>query len=162
METQKFELSVKSVVSLQQLIYKKKSGFPFSSSKSSVWLQKACLWRRLECCMSLQAAGTHMMSMPWCTHSSHNAALPAAGLSGPPGSGILGVSACWYCGEEKKGRGWGREVDTVNPVERSGHDDVSRQWRSADVSHLSQKKTCSDINYLLHIPPCRNLSLFSN
>lgn len=40
--------------------------------------------------------------MPWCTHSSHSAALPAAGLSGPPGLGILGVSACWYCKELKK------------------------------------------------------------
>lgn len=51
-------------------------------------------------------AGTNMMFMPWCTRSSHNAALPAAGLSGPPGLGILGVSACWYCGEEKKRGGW--------------------------------------------------------
>lgn len=47
--------------------------------------------------MSLQtltAAGTDMMFTPWCTRSSHNAVLPADGLSGRPGLGILGVSAC--------------------------------------------------------------------
>lgn len=57
-------------------------------------------------------AGTDMMFMPWCTRSSHNAALPAAGLSGPPGPGIRGVSACWYCGEEKK-RTWSNQRNAL-------------------------------------------------
>lgn len=106
-----------SLLCLSSSSFIKKSGFPFLSSKCSIWLQKECLWRRLECCMSLQApmvAGTNMMFMPWCTRSSHNAALPAAGLSGPPGLGILGVSACWYCGEEKKrGGGHGQTSGTL-------------------------------------------------
>lgn len=52
---------------------------------------------KLHGCKSQQVppvAGRNTMFMPWCTHSSHSAALPAAGLSGPPGLGILGVSAC--------------------------------------------------------------------
>lgn len=35
-----------------------------------------------------------MKFMPWCTHSSHNAVLPAAGLLESPDLGILGASTC--------------------------------------------------------------------
>ncbi len=110
------------------------------SSKSSAWLKKECLWRR-ECCMSLHtltAAGTDMMFTPWCIHSFHNAARPAAGLSGPPGSGILGVSACWYCGEEKEKSGQG--VDMVNPDERCGHDDSYLAGGGVLMSHTYPKE----------------------
>lgn len=43
---------------------------------------------------NLRAVESDALFMPWCTHSSHSAALPKVGPSGPPGLGILGVSAC--------------------------------------------------------------------
>lgn len=56
-----------------------------------------CLWRRFKCrtrLQNLRAAGPDTLFMPWCTRSSHSAALPTVGLSGPLGLGILVISAC--------------------------------------------------------------------
>lgn len=76
-------------------------GIPFLSRKcSSIYFKETIgylnksdkNWSNLE--DSLMEEEIMILFMPWCNRSSHSAEQLAAGLSGPPGLDILGVSAC--------------------------------------------------------------------
>lgn len=82
-------VSIQSGVALQQLIHNNLN-FPFFVVQQKQRLAAESVHESA----NPQSSSRETDTTPWCNHSSHNAAQPAAGLSGPPGLGILGVSAC--------------------------------------------------------------------
>lgn len=87
-------VSVQSVVLLQQLFEFRFS--LFVQHKQLLTTENVCEGGGGSCMtpQTVTTAGADRTFKPWCTRSSHNAALPATDLSRPLGLDIPEVSAC--------------------------------------------------------------------